>query len=101
MIVGYKNTREEEFYADEKSLSSQYGDRMAKKINQRLSELVAAENPQQLPKNARFHEHGGKRKGMFSIDLIHPFRLIVLPTCAYTSYIEITSVEIYEIIDPH
>ena len=101
MIVGYKNTQEERFYANENALVRDYGKITARKIGQRISELVAADNPQQLPKNARFHEHNGKRKGLFSIDLNHPFRLIVQPTCAYTSWIEITSVKIYEIIDPH
>lgn len=101
MIVSYKNTREEKFYADRKSLCYDHGERMAKKICQRIGELVAADNPQHLPKNARFHEHKGGRKGLFSIDLIHPFRLIVRPTCEYKSWVEITGVEIYEIIDPH
>lgn len=101
MEISYKNNRDEKFYADKKALSSRFGLRMAKKIGQRISEIVAADNPQQLPRNARFHEHKGKRKGLFSINLVDPFRLIVLPTCSYKSWIEIVSVEIYEIIDPH
>jgi plasmid maintenance system killer protein len=101
MLVSYKNKRDEVFYLSEKDLTSSYGDRIAKKIGQRIAELVAADNPQQLPKNARFHEHSGKRKGLFSLDLIHPLRLIVSPTCKYTNWVEIVSVEIYEIIDPH
>jgi toxin HigB-1 len=101
MIISYKNTREEEFYADKKALSSRHGERMAEKIGQRINELLAADNPRQLPRNARFHEHDGKRKGLFSVDLVHPFRLIVQPTCVYMNWFEITSVEIYEIIDPH
>lgn len=101
MIVDYKNKQDEGFYANEKALSSSFGTRIAQKIGQRISELVAADNPQQLPQNARFHEHKGKRKGLFSIDLVHPFRLIVLPTCNYTSWVEIVSVQIYEVINPH
>lgn len=101
MIVSYKNAKEERFYADEKALSARYNKRMAQKIGQRINELWAAENTQQLPKNARFHEHVGQRKGLFSIDLIQPFRLIVRPVSGYTNLNDITGVEIYEIIDPH
>ena len=101
MMIGYRNKKEEGFYACEKALSRAFGIRIARKINQRIGELVAADNPQQLPPNASFHEHKGDRKGLFSIDLVHPFRLIVRPTCAYASWVEIRSVDIYEIFDPH
>jgi proteic killer suppression protein len=101
MIVSYKNSREEKFYKDKNSLSMSYGVRMAEKICQRISEFQAADNPNHLPKNARFHEHQGKRKGLFSVDLVHPFRLIVEPTCKYADWSEITSMQIYEIMDPH
>ena len=89
------------FYESEKSLVSTYNIRMAGKIVQRISELIAVDNPQQLPRSARFHEHKGKRKGLFSLDLVHPFRLIVLSTCDYTNWVEIVSVEIYEVFNSH
>ena len=101
MIVSYKNKKEEAFYADKNSLRASFNTKMAEKIGQRISELEAVDNPQQLLQNARFHEHKGKRKGLFSIDLIRPFCLIVLPTCRYASWVEIVSVEIYEIFNPH
>lgn len=101
MLVSFKNSRDEELYQSLTMLSMRHGPRMAKKIIQRIGELVAACNAQQLPKNARFHEHKGNRKGLFSLDLVHPYRLIVLPTCDYNSWIEITSVQIYEVMDPH
>ena len=101
MLITFKTAREEKFYSCEKDLTLKYNIRMARKICQRLNELTAAETPQQLPRNARFHEHQGNRKGFFSIDLIHPFRLIVRPTCCYASWVEIVSLEVYEIIDPH
>jgi len=101
MKLSFKNEKEQRFYQDEKALKSAYDPRLAKKIIQRIGELEAAANPQQLPGNARFHEHSGSRQGLFSVDLVYPKRLIVRPTCNYKSYIEITSVEIYEIMDPH
>jgi plasmid maintenance system killer protein len=101
MEISFKNDREKRFYQDERSLKAAYGPRMAKKIGQRIMELQTAASPQELPANARWHEHSAARKGLFSVDLIHPKRLIVRPTCEYESYIEITAVEIYEIRDPH
>jgi plasmid maintenance system killer protein len=101
MKIGFKSKNEEELYQSERSLTTAYGPRMAKKIIQRITELQAAENPQHLPGNARFHEHSGKREGLFSLDLVHPFRLIVFPTCDYVSWVEIKSVEIYEVMSPH
>lgn len=88
-------------FEDEKALVCRYGRRMADLINQRISELQAAKNPQCLPPACHFHEHGGGRKGLFSLDLVHPQRLIIYPTCEYEDYTKIISVEIYEIMDPH
>ena len=101
MILGFKNKKEEDLYGSEGALTGVFGARMARKIIQRINELQAADNPQHLPRNARFHEHNGKRKGLFSVDLVHPFRLIVLPTCEYVTWVEITSIQIYEVMDPH
>ena len=101
MKVTFRNQRDEIFYQTEKSLVAAYSPRMGRKISRRIRELEAAANPQQLPPNARFHEHQGNRKGLFSIDLVDPFRLIVRPTCVYRSFIEITSIEIYEVFNPH
>src|SRR3989344_9273822 len=101
MEISFRSEREKDFYQNKAALTGKYGAQMAKKILQRISELQAARTPQQLPGGARFHEHSGKRKGLFSINLVHPMRLIVRPTCSYTTWVEITSVEIYEIMDPH
>lgn len=101
MEITYGNTKLKKMLEDEKVLIRHYGQRIANLINQRISELLAAENPQCLPPACRFHEHNGERKGLFSLDLVYPKRLIVRPTCEYEDYTKITSVEIYEIMDPH
>ena len=101
MLVSFRSDKDKKKYEDQAALSKAHGVLMAKKIIQRISEIQAAPNPQKLPPSARFHEHGGNRKGLFSLDLVHPFRLIIRPTNKYDSYVEITEVEIYEIIDPH
>ncbi len=101
MKISYKSKKEEKFFSNKKSLTRAYGLRMADKIVQRISELQAATNSQNLPPACRFHEHQGARKGLFSLDLVNPQRLIVRPMNKYSSYIEITEVEIFEVIDPH
>mgnify|MGYP001558692893 CR=1 FL=1 len=101
MKLSFKNNKEKSLYHIEKSLVVLYGERQARKIVQRISELEAADNPQKLPKNCRFHEHSGKRKGLYSVDLAHPLRLILLPTCSYKNWVEITSFQVYEVMDPH
>ena len=101
MKITFKSKKEQEYYESFDALKKTHGERMAEKIIDRIDDLRKATSPQQLPQSARFHEHSGKRDGLFSLDLVHPQRLIVLPTCTYDSYVEITSVEIYEIMDPH
>lgn len=101
MDVRFKNKKEEAFFTSQKALRGKFGARTAQKIIQRISQLEAAETPQQLPQSARFHEHQGSRKGLFSVDLDHPRRLIVSPTTPYRSWVEIKGVEIYEVMDPH
>ncbi len=101
MEVSFKREKDRQLFEDFSLLSIKYGPRSAKKIIQRLAELSAAKKAGDLPKNARFHEHKGDRKNLFSLDLIHPFRLIVFPTCEFSIWTEIDSVQFYEIIDPH
>jgi proteic killer suppression protein len=58
----------------------QYGKDMAKKLHMRRDALMAAESladfwpPNSLPE--RVHELKGDLKGLFSIDLKHPYRLL-------------------------
>lgn len=101
MEVRFKNDKERAFYEDAKALQKKFGKRMAEKIVQRIDDLLAAQNPQFLPRSIRWHEHQGKRSGLYSVDLVHPFRLIVRPLGEYDSYIEITAVEVYEVFNSH
>ena len=101
MKISYRNDKEKLFYEDFKALKATYGKRMAEKIIDRIGDLVAATTPQHLPQSASFHEHQGTRKGLYSLNLVHPFRLIVEPTCVYESYVHITEVMIYEVFNPH
>jgi len=101
MEISFASGRERDLYQSKAALTAKYGEPMARKIVQRIEELQAARTPQQLPSGARFHEHSAKRRGLFSVNLVQPMRLIVRPTCVYKTWVEITSIEIYEIMDPH
>lgn len=101
MLVDYISDKEKRFYSCSESMTKKHGKDMALKIIQRIGQLVAAPNPLCLPNSARFHEHKGKRKGLFSVDLIHPYRLIVLPTCSFSNIGQINSLKIYEVFNSH
>jgi len=65
----------------EKSMQQAYGKDMAAKLALRLADLRAAANlveMSHLPP-ARCHLLTGNRKGQFSVDLVHPYRLIFIP----------------------
>lgn len=103
MKVDINNKKLYKVLTSDKELVRKYGTQNAKKVQKRLDDLLTAENAKDLPPACRFHQHSGNRKGLFSLDIQHPFRLIIRPTCAYdpADYRSITEVEIYEIMDPH
>lgn len=62
-------------------MQSELGPTRAKKLGQRLMELMAADSLSdisQLPPS-RLHELKGNRAGQFSVDLDHPYRLLFIP----------------------
>lgn len=66
---------------DGRLLKKTYGERQAALIRQRLDELRAADvlDDLRLLPQARCHELIGDRKGQLSVDLVHPYRLILEP----------------------
>lgn len=100
-----------------KKLSSDYnkcrqkmGDKRAKLFITRLNALqnaITLEDVRYLP--GRFHELTGDRKGIWSCDLDHPYRMVFkphetpIPTNDQGQYIwlEIMGVEVIEIVDYH
>ena len=81
--VNIANKQLESIFSSEKSLNRKFGQEMTKKILLRLSSLEAAANlgdfwpPYSGPE--RCHELKGGFKGYFSMDLKHPYRLLILP----------------------
>ena len=71
-------------FTEESDLDRVHGSKRARKIRERMAELRAAKTLGDLgpPKSppARCHELTlGKRKGQLSVDLDHPYRLILVP----------------------
>ncbi len=81
MIISFSSRKLEKILSDEKALTRRYGPEQAKKIQQRLVELLAAENLEilrTLPQ-VRAHELTGNRSGQISLDVKQPFRLLITP----------------------
>lgn len=77
MDISFEDIKFEQTCNDQRALTKQFGDRMAKVIRRRLDDLDAAlslEDFRSLP--GRCHELVGNRAGQLSLDLVHPQRLI-------------------------
>jgi plasmid maintenance system killer protein len=81
MVILFKSRKFEKSLSDWRALVRQFGLEQANKIQQRLLELQAAENLhilRSLPQ-VRAHELAGNRAGQISLDLKHPYRLVIIP----------------------
>jgi len=67
--------------ADEKTIVRNYGPDNGRRICQRLAQLMAADNLQtlRLLPQTRAHELTGDRAGQISVDVKHPYRLLLVP----------------------
>ena len=81
MAICYPNRKTKKVFETEKSLRKEYG-QQANRIKRRIKELEAADSLEDifsLP-GPRCHELKGNLKGVFSVDLIHQYRLLFKPT---------------------
>lgn len=81
MLISFKKKKNQKIFSSRKTLIKTFGEEQALKITQRLSEMLAADNLEimrALPP-ARAHELSGNRNGQISLDLKHPYRLIIIP----------------------
>jgi plasmid maintenance system killer protein len=118
MEVDIPDKKLKRFIEDDAMRRKRFGADMSRKIVIRMAALVAAQSlddfwpPNQLPE--RCHELKGELSGVFSIDLIHPFRLLFRPVELENSSIDkplvfdnrerwknINRVEIVDIKDTH
>jgi plasmid maintenance system killer protein len=81
MLLTFKTNKLRKECSSEQEMRRKYGDKLARKLMQRLMELRAADCLaiiSNLPP-ARCHELKGNYKGHFSVDLEQPMRLIFRP----------------------
>jgi len=80
MLIYFKTRNLQNICSKENEAVKKLGLKMARKLQQRLMELSAAtclDDISNLPP-PRCHPLKGKRSGQFSVDLVHPYRLIFI-----------------------
>ena len=111
MELSFANRKLAKELADEKSIMRSYGTDNGRRICQRLADLMAAENLETLRflPQLRAHELTGDRAGQISVDVKHPYRLLILPDHdemprkpdGGLDWKRVTKVKILEIKDTH
>lgn len=81
MDISFPNTRLAKLFSSEKELVRKFGKGQAMLIMRRMAELAAVVNLQQLNllPQIRPHELHGNLKGKISLDLKHPYRMLIAP----------------------
>jgi len=77
----FSSTKQKKEFNDHSRLVRRQGDRRTRLIARRLAQLRAAINLNEIGSllPARCHELTGNLKGKLSVDLDHPYRLIIEP----------------------
>ena len=98
MVITYKNKRIEKVCTDAKTAERTYGQDMAEKIHQRVDEINAADTVELMIqfRIGRCHPLSQNRKGLYAVDLVHPYRLVFEKKGG-----EIQIANILEIVDYH
>lgn len=110
MKLSYKNNKLEKSLSTDKGLTKSYGN-LAKKIKQRRIQLENADNLEVISKLLvlRLHQHIGKGKGTWSIDIQENWRILFsidqnpIPTLedGGVDLKAITIISIESVEDPH
>lgn len=111
MLIFFQSKKFQKTCSQQREMQKQWGQGMARKLQQRLMELKAAEtlaDISHLPP-PRCHELSGNRAGQFSVDLEHPYRLLFIPADEPIPYREdggidlarVREIEIIGIEDTH
>ena len=80
MIVEFNDRKMAKTCSSEKGMIREWGPKRARKVQQRLDDLRAAntlEDARYLP--GHLHPLKENRRGQFALDLDHPYRLIFKP----------------------
>jgi plasmid maintenance system killer protein len=109
--LSFANRKLAKELADEKAIVRNYGADNGRRICQRLAQLMAADNLEtlRLLPQIRAHELTGDRAGQISVDVRHPYRLLLVPDHDETprkpdgglDWMSVTKVKILGIVDTH
>lgn len=113
MYICFSEKKLEKECNDDRLMVRRHGTKRAKLLQRRLMQLRAAPNlatfrpPYSGP--AGRHELKGDRKGIFSVDLDHPYRLLFRPADSPPpqrkeggiDWMKVTAIEIIDIEDTH
>lgn len=81
MEITFKNKKLQKIFNSEKELVAKYGRRGADRVMRRLDDLAAASSLEMLRTlPGRCHELKGDKRGVLSLDLEHPLRLLFEPS---------------------
>jgi proteic killer suppression protein len=111
MQVFFRSKKLQKICSSAKEIQKAFGTARARKLQQRLLELSAAENLSQISRlpPSRCHEMTSDRQGQLSVDLDHPYRLFFIPANDPVPFRDdggldwsaVTEIEIIGIEDPH
>ncbi len=78
MDITYKNNKLQKVCTDGKVAERSYGKEMAEKIQMRIDEIEAADTIEMMIQFhiGRCHSLTNNRKGLYAVDLVHPYRLV-------------------------
>ena len=111
MELSFVNRKLAKELADEKTIVRNYGTDNGRRICQRLAQLMAADNLETLRSlpQMRAHELTADRAGQISVDVRHPYRLLLTPDHDEVprkpdgglDWTRVTKVKVVEIVDTH
>jgi len=80
MEIFFKARKLEKICTKQKQMAKEFSVKMQRKLKQRMMELKAADTLQMMSHlpPPRLHELTGNRKGQYSVDLEHPYRLLFI-----------------------
>lgn len=111
MLIYFRTKKLQKVCSEKRVMQKQLGEGMARRLQQRMAELKAAEvlaDISHLPP-PRCHELKNDRAGQFSVDLEHQYRLFFIPADEPVPYredggidlVQVKEIEIIDIDDPH
>lgn len=111
MEITFRTKKLKKTFDSERELKKTYGDRMARTIQKRLAILKNARSLALVPTRPpdRLHLLTGNRSGQYTVDLVHPYRLILEPNHdpvplkedGGIDKEEVTKITILEVVDYH